>query len=151
MLVSKCVCFNYITRLLLSQKKTKSLKKWGNWNEMKRNNKKKKRNCLYFPMILKSMKLKGLLLIDGPNPFHSNSFQWSFTSCLLLLMVVGWKDAKGLGIPFCQTKSRILSRSSSWMGNAWVKAKTKVITRRIFMSDWVLDHTLRCFLSTFIL
>ena len=112
---------------------------------------KKKRNCLYFPMILKSMKLKGLLLIDGPNPFHSNSFQWSFTSCLLLLMVVGWKDAKGLGIPFCQTKSRILSRSSSWMGNAWVKAKTKVITRRIFMSDWVLDHTLRCFLSTFIL
>ena len=136
MLVSKCVCFNYITRLLLSQKKTKSLKRWA--NEMKRNYKKNHPNFLYFPMILKSMELKGRLLIDGPNPFHSNSFQWSLTSCLLLLMVVGWKDANGIGTIFCQTKSRMLCSSSSWMGNAWVKPKTKMIPKRIFMLDWVL-------------
>ena len=138
MLVSKCVCFNYITRLLLSQKKKQNL--WKDeqmkWKEITKKN--HRPNFLYFPMILKSMELKGRLLIDGPNPFHSNSFQWSLTSCLLLLMVVGWKDANGIGTIFCQTKSRMLCSSSSWMGNAWVKPKTKMIPKRIFMLDWVL-------------
>ena len=44
MLVSKCVCFNYITRLLLSQKKNKISEKMRKlkWNEKKLQKKKEK-------------------------------------------------------------------------------------------------------------
>ena len=106
---------------------------------------------LYLPMILKSMELKGRLLIDGPkNPFHTSPFHWSLTSCPFFSIAVGWKDANGLGISWligptilCLINSRIVlssSRRASWMGNAWVRPKTKTIPRRIFMSwYWIHD------------